>query len=95
MSKILAANKIIIALFLVLGFISAFLLGDLKFSFDFDQFFPQGDEDIIFYTDFRKNFGADDSFLLIAVENENSIFEKKFLTDFHHPVKRYTILYYA
>ena len=83
MSKILAANKIVIALFLVLGFISAFLLGDLKFSFDFDQFFPQGDEDIIFYTDFRKNFGADDSFLLIAVENENSIFEEKFLADFH------------
>jgi len=83
MSKILAANKIIISLFLVLGFISAFLLGNLKFSFDFNQFFPQGDEDIIFYNDFMKDFGADDSFLLIAVKNENSIFEKKFLTDFH------------
>ena len=83
MSKILAANKIIISLFLVLGFISAFLLGSLKFSFDFNQFFPQGDEDIIFYNDFMKDFGADDSFLLIAVKNENSIFEKKFLADFH------------
>jgi len=83
MSKILAAKKIIISLFLVLGFISAFLLGDLRFSFDFNQFFPQGDEDIIFYTDFMKVFGADDSFLLIAVKNENTIFEKQFLTDFH------------
>ena len=83
MSKILAANKIVISLFLVLGFISAFLLGNLKFSFDFNQFFPQGDEDIIFYNEFMKDFGADDSFLLIAVKNENSIFEKKFLADFH------------
>ncbi len=83
MSKILAAKKIVISVFLVLGFISAFLLGDLKFSFDFNQFFPQGDEDIIFYTDFMKDFGADDSFLLIAVENDKTIFEKKFLADFH------------
>ena len=83
MRKILAAKKIVISVFLVLGFISAFLLGDLKFSFDFNQFFPQGDEDIIFYTEFMKDFGADDSFLLIAVKNDNTIFENKFLSDFH------------
>lgn len=83
MRKILALKKFIIPLFLVLGIASAFLLSSLRFSFDFNQFFPEGDKDLIFYRNFTKEFGTDDSFLLIAVENEGSVFEKDFLERFH------------
>lgn len=82
MQKILAFKKSILGLFILLGIISTFLLFNLRFSFDFSQFFPEGDEDLIFYQDFIEEFGVDDSFLLIAIENEDTVFEADFLRRF-------------
>jgi len=82
MQKILAFKKSILGLFVLLGIISSFLVFNLKFSFDFSQFFPEGDEDLIFYEEFIEEFGVDDSFLLIAIENEDTVFETDFLERF-------------
>ncbi|MFK7811347.1 MAG: RND family transporter [Maribacter sp.] len=87
MQKILAFKKSILGLFVVLGIIASFLLFNLKFSFDFSQFFPEGDEDLIFYQEFIKDFGTDDNFLLVAVENEGSVFDAEFLNEFHEVTK--------
>jgi predicted RND superfamily exporter protein len=83
MRKILTLNKPILVLFIVFGLVSAFFLTQLRFSFDFSQFFPEGDEDLIFYQEFIKDFGVDDSFMLVAVENKGGVFEKDFLERFH------------
>jgi len=83
MQRILAQKKSIIFTFLCLGILATLSLQHLKFSFDFSDFFPEGDEDLIFYQDFIEDFGTDDNFLLIAIENENSVFDKKFLNEFH------------
>ena len=83
MRKFLAIKKAILPTFLGLAFLSVFLLGNLKFSFDFSQFFPKGDEDLIFYNDFIKDFGSDDNFLLIAIANKPTVFESSFLEKFH------------
>ncbi|WP_298506987.1 MMPL family transporter [uncultured Maribacter sp.] len=83
MQKVIALKKHIVFLFVVLAAISTFLLGFLKFTFDFDQFFPIGDPDLIFYEEFSKEFGTDDNFLLIAVENKETVFKKDFLTRFN------------
>ncbi len=83
MQRIFAFKKIIVFVFLCLGVLSAVSLSNLKFSFDFSHFFPEGDEDLVFYEQFIKEFGTDDNFLLIAVENGDSVFEEKFLSDFH------------
>ena len=82
MRKILAFKKSILGLFILLAVVSFFLLFNLKFSFDFSQFFPEGDEDLIFYQDFIKEFGVDDSFLLVAIENEDTVFDEGFLKRF-------------
>ena len=79
MQKILAFKKSILGIFILLGIIASFSLFNLKFSFDFSQFFPEGDEDLIFYQEFIKDFGTDDNFLLVAVENEGSVFDTAFL----------------
>jgi len=71
-----------IVFFLALGILSATVVGDLKFSFDFSQFFPEEDPDLSFYNEFVAEFGTDDNFLLIAVKNEKGVFEKDFLTRF-------------
>ncbi len=83
MQKIFALKKIILASFIILGIAASTLLFNLKFSFDFSQFFPEGDEDLIFYQDFIKDFGVDDSFMLIAIENEGGVFEEDFLNRFN------------
>ncbi|WP_405246123.1 RND family transporter [Cellulophaga sp. Asnod2-G02] len=82
MLKILSFKKIILGVFVLLSIGSGFLLPNLKFSFDFSQFFPTGDDDLLFYEEFIKDFSTDDNFLLVAVENEGGIFDKEFLENF-------------
>jgi len=55
------------------------MLPQLKFAFNFEQFFPTGDEDLEFFQNFIEEFETDDNFLLIALENEPSIFDTTFL----------------
>lgn len=72
-----------VALFGILAIASAFSLRQLKFSFDFEQFFPEGDEDLEFFRDFTREFEADDNFLLVAVRRADGVFERDFLERFH------------
>jgi len=55
----------------------------LKFSFSFEQFFPQGDDDLAFFEEFIAEFETDDNFLLIAIENQEGVFDSSFLQNFH------------
>lgn len=73
----------IIAIFLLLGLMSAYFLPQVKVTFDFDQFFPEGDDDLEYFRSYISEFEADDNFLLIAVENEKGIFNQEFLESFH------------
>ncbi|MDB4292229.1 MMPL family transporter [Maribacter sp.] len=75
-------KKAIVAIFMVLGVLAGASLLHLKFSFDFSQFFPAGDEDLIFYQEFIKDFGTDDNFLLVAVEGDSTVFDEDFLRTF-------------
>ncbi|KAA2216756.1 efflux RND transporter permease subunit [Maribacter flavus] len=83
MNYLSQVKKICIFLFVILGLYSATLLPYLRFSFDFSQFFPEEDPDLEFYQDFVAEFGTDDNFLLIAVENEPTVFDQEFLKRFH------------
>lgn len=67
----------------VLVLVSAFLLTRLKFTFDFEQFFPIGDPDYAFFKTFTADFESDDNFLLVAVERTGGVFDSAFLADFH------------
>ncbi|WP_236033021.1 efflux RND transporter permease subunit [Algoriphagus pacificus] len=40
-----------------------------QFNYDFEQFFPQDNEDLEFYQQYRKDFENDNDYLLIALEN--------------------------
>lgn len=53
----------------------------VKFDYDFENFFPEGDNDLSFYNDFRKSFGHDNEFILVGVVNNEGVFRKKFLTE--------------
>ncbi len=74
---------LVIVVFVILGIGSVFQLPRLQFTFDFEQFFPQGDKDLEYFREFVKAFETDDSFMLIAVKRENGAFEQQFLKQFH------------
>ncbi len=71
------------AVFLLLSVLSSFYIFQLKFAFDFEQFFPEGDEDLEFFRDFIAEFETDDNFLIIAVANKEGVFQEEFLNNFH------------
>ena len=73
----------IIGVFLLLALVSGFFLPQSKVTFDFDQFFPEGDEDLEYFKAFIEEFETDDNFLLIAVENKDGVFDQDFLERFH------------
>ncbi|MCO6479877.1 MAG: MMPL family transporter [Phaeodactylibacter sp.] len=72
-----------VAIFAILAIISAFSIRQLKFSFDFEQFFPEGDEDLEFFREFIDEFESDDNFLMVAIRREEGVFEQDFLEQFH------------
>ncbi len=72
-----------IVAFMILAIISAFQVFNLKFNFDFEQFFPEGDEDLAYFQEFIKEFETDDNFLLAAVRRSEGVFEQSFLEKFH------------
>lgn len=78
-NKFYQNRKSSIGFFVVLALLSCLLLPRLKFTFNFEQFFPKGDEDLEFFQDFIKEFETDDNFLLIAVDHEPSVFDTSFL----------------
>lgn len=73
----------ILILFACLALASGYFVTQLKFSFDFEQFFPQGDEDLLFFRDFIDNFEADDNFMLVALAREDGVFDSMFLDKAH------------
>lgn len=74
---------VIISVFVLLAIASAFFLTRLRFTFDFEQFFPRGDEDLEIFRAFIAEFETDDNFLLVAVRREEGAFDQAFLQDFH------------
>jgi hypothetical protein len=78
-------RRIVFPLFTILIVSAVFFTTKLRFSFDFEQFFPQGDADLVFFQDFIKNFESDDNFLLVGVESKNTpngVFDQTFLHRF-------------
>lgn len=76
-------RNLLLGFYGLLTLVSLFLLTRLKFTFDFEQFFPQGDPDFEFFKNYIKDFESDDNFLLIAVERKEGVFDKNFLEKFH------------
>ena len=76
-------RNLLLGLYGILTLVSLFLLTRLKFTFDFEQFFPQGDPDWEFFKNYIQDFESDDNFLLVAVERREGVFDSVFLQQFH------------
>jgi uncharacterized protein len=54
-------------------------ISKLDFDYDFEKYFPQGDNEMNFYLEFRDKFENDNDFVLLALENKEGIFQQDFL----------------
>jgi len=53
-----------------------------QFNYDFETFFPQNDEDLDFYQNFKSQFENDNDYLLVALKNDDGeLFSSDFLTE--------------
>ena len=66
---------------LILGstFFVAWGLNFIKFDYNFEKFFPEKDEETIFFKSHRKLFDSDNDFLLVAIERKKGVFNAGFL----------------
>ena len=73
----------VIILFSLFSAVAVYGCFNLKFTFDFSQFFPRGDDDLAFFLEFIEEFEGDDNFMLVALEREPTVFDSTFLADAH------------
>jgi predicted RND superfamily exporter protein len=73
-------NNILVLVF-VIGFsiLCGIKIRTLKFDYDFEAFFPNEDNELELYNNFRKQFEHDNEFVLVAAENKEGIFKKDYL----------------
>src|ERR671910_813701 len=70
---------LIIGLILTITGFNAYHASRLQFDYDFDHFFPEGDEDLTYYNDYRAQFGNDNDYILLGIDAPGSVFEPAFL----------------
>ncbi|NRB62189.1 MAG: MMPL family transporter [Saprospiraceae bacterium] len=74
---------LILALFAIISMVATYGVFNLTFTFDFEQFFPEGDDDLNFFQEFVDEFETDDNFLLVGIERKDGVFDQTFLKDVH------------
>ena len=68
-----------LAIALIITLTLGLLQPQVRFDYDFESFFPQESEDLQFYITHRATFENDNDYLLIAVKNQEGIFNQAFL----------------
>jgi len=75
----LTYNTVIIGAVILLTVFFAWRLPSLRFDYDFEAFFPNEDNELEVFIDYRNRFGYDNEFVLVAAENKAGVFKKDFL----------------
>ncbi|MFN6039528.1 MAG: efflux RND transporter permease subunit, partial [Bacteroidota bacterium] len=72
-------SYLVLAIGLLISIFAAFYASKLKFSYEFEDFFPNDNEELSVYNKYRNKFEHDNEFVLIGIENTQGIFKKEFL----------------
>jgi len=77
-------SALIIFFVVLITIIFGYQSSKVRMSYDFDKFFPKGDQDLEFYNDFLNYFESDNDFLLVGMTNKDgSVFDTTFLSKVH------------
>jgi len=81
---------IIITIVIITG-VTSFLSSKLSFDYDFEHFFPENDPDLAYFLEFRETYENDNDYMLIAIVNNEGVFDADFLqkaTHFSNELKK-------
>lgn len=76
--KSIAITVLVAVFILTIG--ASFVLKNLRFDYEFEDYFPKGDTEYEYYNQFREIFGSDNDFVLISLVNDHGIFDSEFLS---------------
>ena len=82
-------RAVTISIILILMLLSVSQAHKIRFSYDFEDFFPTGDPELEVFEEFKQNFGPDDNFLMIGIHDDHSAFSKKLLEKTDHLTKKF------
>ena len=77
MPKLLA--RVSLLAIIIFSVIAGWSSSRIGFDYDFEKFFPLGDEDLFYYLNYREQFENDNDFLLMGFQNPSGVFQEKFL----------------
>lgn len=72
-------NLLILVFVFAFSVFCSFRIQNLKFDYDFEAFFPNEDNELEVYNNYRNTFEYDNEFALVSLENKAGIFKKDFL----------------
>jgi predicted RND superfamily exporter protein len=72
-------SRTVIAVIASLVAVAVYLCTQLRFSYDFEAFFPQNDPATDYYLQFRDDFETDNDFFIVVLENSKGILDSNFL----------------
>jgi len=74
------AKATIAAIILITGFM-AYQVSQIGFDYDFERFFPEGDEETDYFMEHREKYSSENDFVLFSLENDEGIFDEAFLKE--------------
>ncbi|MGB0424738.1 MAG: efflux RND transporter permease subunit, partial [Flavobacteriales bacterium] len=74
----LLAKKVLLGI-LGITILCGFLISELGFDYNFENFFPAGDTETEFFQSYRYDFETDNDFIIIGIKDEKSIFQSPLL----------------
>ena len=75
-----STSIILLAIVGILSLGALWKVQDLRFDYEFEDYFPKSDTEYAYYNEFRETFGSDNDFVLISLINENGVFNSEFLS---------------
>ncbi|MBW3130032.1 efflux RND transporter permease subunit [Hymenobacter profundi] len=74
------AYPILLALFLLTG-LAGYFAAQLRFNYNFNDFYPAGDPDLAYYEEYAQRFGNDNDYVLLGLEapTGKTVFDPQFL----------------
>lgn len=77
---------------IILSVFFAIRVQNLRFNYDFEAFFPNEDNELELYNQYRQKFEYDNEFILIGLENKKGIFDSAFLKKVNDLSERLSVL---
>jgi len=74
-------SYVVLSIVLLITVFFGFQIPKTTFDYNFEEFFPAMSDDSYFFYDHRDTYGSDNDFILIAIENEEGIFNVDFLSE--------------